>query len=75
MPSFPGIIQDRRDEVTFTGFYYSVQMLKQIQTQTFELHTPVEYVDKSDNYKLAQASKILINLLSYYQKCLSSLIS
>ncbi|XP_071125935.1 glutamate receptor 2-like [Mytilus edulis] len=50
-----GIIQDRRDEVTFTGFYYSVQILKQIETQTFELHTPVEYVDKSDSYKLAQA--------------------
>lgn len=67
MPSFPGIIQDRRDEVTFTGFYYSVQMLKQIPSQTFELHTPVEYVDKSDSYKLAQASKILSHCLPFFK--------
>ena len=48
---------DETDISIFAGFYYSVAMLKQQTASRFKLLTPVESIQKTDCFQLAQASK------------------
>lgn len=63
-----GAISDDSDVMTYTGFYYSVAMLKKQPFRPFDLITPVETIDKTNSFQLAQASKLL-NIYLFIHGC------
>ena len=53
-----GAISDESDVMIYTGFYYSVAMLRKQPFRPFDLITPVETIEKTNSFQLAQASKL-----------------